>query len=84
MLGLSSNLTQTVFVYLFICVFVFVYLAPQPSDLTNLAKKMPVRFLQLFCWCTLNGLRSVKIIFPLSCSYFKVLGETAVGHDFVI
>ena len=43
---------------------------------------MPVRFLQLFRWGTLNGLKSVEIIFPLSCSYFKFLRQTAVKESF--
>ena len=65
MLGLSETLTEAV----------FVYLAPQSSYSTNLAKKMSLSFLQLSG--ILSGLKSVKII--LSCSYFKFLGQTAVA-----
>ena len=65
-------------VYLCICVFVFVYLVIQASSQTNWNFLLPVRFLQLFCWGTLNGLKSVESIFPLSRSYFIFLRQTAV------
>ena len=82
MIGLSPSFTQTVFVYLCICVFVFVYLVIQDSSQTNWNFLLPVRFLQLFCWGTLNGLKSVESIFPLSRSYFIFLRQTGVGTDF--
>ena len=81
MIGLSPSFTQTVFVYLCICVFVFVYLVIQDSSQTNWNFLLPVRFLQLFCWGTLNGLKSVESIFPLSRSYFIFLRVTAVPND---
>ena len=68
-----------VFVYLCICVFVFVYLVIQDSSQTNWNFLLPVRFLQLFCWGTLNGLKSVESIFPLSRSYFIFLRQTGVA-----
>ena len=67
-----------VLVYLCICVFVFVYLVIQDSSQTNWNFLLPVRFLQLFCWGTLNGLKSVESIFPLSRSYFIFLRQTGV------
>ena len=65
LVGSICKFDQTVFVYLCVCVFVFVYLVPQDSYKTNLAKKIPVCFLQLFCSGALNGLKSVKSVFPL-------------------
>ena len=82
MIGLSPSFTQTVFVYLCICVFVFVYLVIQDSSQTNWNFLLPVRFLQLFCWGTLNGLKSVESIFPLSRSYFIFLRQTGVHWIF--
>ena len=82
MIGPSPSFTQTVFVYLCICVFVFVYLVIQYSSQTNWNFLLPVRFLQLFCWGTLNGLKSVESIFPLSRSYFIFLRQTAVCYDY--
>ena len=65
LVGSICKFDQTVFVYLCVCVFVFVYLVPQDSYKTNLAKKIPVCFLQLFCLGALNGIKSVKSVFPL-------------------
>ena len=65
LVGSICKFDQTVFVYLCVCVLVFVYLVPQDSDKTNLAKKIPVCFPQLFCSGALNGLKSVKSVFPL-------------------
>ena len=65
MVGLSANLTK---LYLCICVFVYLYLwIWSPKTLTRpiWPKKIPVGSLQLFCSGALNGLKSVKSIFPL-------------------
>ena len=80
-MGLSANSTK---LYLCICVFMYLYLCIwSPKTLTRpiWPKKIPVCFLQLFCLGALNGIKSVKSVFPLILLILNFLTKQLCGGD---